>query len=97
MDWRIYKAIYDVSLHHHWLGTFFSDVEKASIPFMVIATAALWLLDRPGGPRKWKLAAGNALTSAAVAVFRMRTTPVSGSTSTSAAPTQTSQKTGPSA
>ena len=69
MDWRLYHGIYSLSLHHHWLGTFFSDVEMASIPFMVIATAALWLLDRPGGPRKWKLAAGNALTSAAVAVL----------------------------
>ena len=35
-------------------------------------------------------------TSAQVAVRRTRTTPVSGSTSTSAAATQTSQKTGPS-
>ena len=69
MDWRLYHGIYSVSLHHHWLGTFFSDVEKASIPFMVIATAALWLLDRPGGARKWKLASASALASAAVALL----------------------------
>ncbi len=36
MDWRIFKAIYDVSLHHHWVGTLFSDIEKASIPVMVV-------------------------------------------------------------
>jgi undecaprenyl-diphosphatase len=69
VDWRLFHAIYSLSLHHHWLGTFFSDVEKASIPFMVIATAALWLLDRPGGTRKWKLAAGSALTSADLALL----------------------------
>jgi undecaprenyl-diphosphatase len=69
MDWRVYKAIYDVSLDHHWIGTLFSDVEKASIPFMVVATAALWLLARPGGNRKWKLAAGSAFVSAAVALL----------------------------
>jgi undecaprenyl-diphosphatase len=69
MDWRLYHAIYDVSLHHHWLGTFFDDVEKASIPFMLVATVALWLLARPGGGRKWKLAAGNGLAAAAVALL----------------------------
>ena len=68
MDWRLYHAIYDVSLHHHWLGSAFDDVEKASIPFMVIVTVALWLLARPGGDRKWKLAAGSGLGAAAVAL-----------------------------
>ena len=69
MDWRLYHGIYSASLHHHWLGTLFSDVEKASIPFMVVVTAALWLLARPGGDRKWKLASGSALTAAALALL----------------------------
>lgn len=68
MDWRLYKAIYDVSLHHHWVGSFFSVVEKASIPAMVIATVALWFFARPGGDRKWKLAAGSGLAAAALAI-----------------------------
>jgi undecaprenyl-diphosphatase len=68
MDWRLYHAIYDVSLHHHWVGTLFNGIEKASIPFMVIATIALWFLARPGGDRKWKLAAGSGLGAAAVAL-----------------------------
>ena len=68
MDWRIYHAIYDVSLHHHWVGTLFSDVEKASIPFMVAVCVVLWLAARPGGSRKWKVAAGSALGAAALAV-----------------------------
>lgn len=68
MDWRLYHAIYSVSLHHHWVGTLFSDIEKASIPFMVVATAALWFLDRPGAIRRWKLASGTAFAAAAVAL-----------------------------
>ena len=67
MDWRIYKAIYDVSLHHHWVGSFFHAVEAASIPFMVVATAALWFISRPGGDRRWKLACANGFAAAALA------------------------------
>ena len=68
MTWQLYKAIYEVSLHHHWVGTLFSDIETASIPFMVVVTVGLWLLARPGGSPKWKLAATAALGSAAVAL-----------------------------
>jgi undecaprenyl-diphosphatase len=67
VDWRIYKAFYDVSLHHHWVGTLFSDIEKISIPLMVVITAALWFFSRPGGDRKWKLASGSGFASAALA------------------------------
>jgi undecaprenyl-diphosphatase len=67
MDWRVYKAIYDISLHHHWVGTVFHGIEQASIPFMVVATGALWFLSRPGGDRHWKLATANGFAAAAVA------------------------------
>jgi undecaprenyl-diphosphatase len=72
VDWGAYKAIYHVSTHHHWVGTVFSDVEKASIPFMVAVTVALWLFARPGGARKWKFAAGSALAAAGVALLANR-------------------------
>jgi undecaprenyl-diphosphatase len=68
MDWRLYHAMYDVSLHHHWVGTLFNAIEKASIPLMVVATIALWFLARPGGDRKWKLAAGSGFGAAAIAL-----------------------------
>jgi undecaprenyl-diphosphatase len=68
LDWHGYKAIYDVSLQHHAIGTAFSDIEKVSIPFMVVVTVGLWLLARPGGSEKWKLAAVSALGSAALAL-----------------------------
>jgi undecaprenyl-diphosphatase len=69
VDWRLYKDVYTVSLHHHWLGTAFSDLEKVSIPLMVVVTAALWLLARPGGDRKWKLASGSGFTAAVLALI----------------------------
>jgi len=68
LDWRFYKAIYEVSLHHHAIGTAFSDIEKVSIPVMVVVTVGLWLLARPGGSEKWKLAAVSGLGSAALAL-----------------------------
>ncbi|MCW2975795.1 MAG: bcrC [Actinomycetia bacterium] len=68
MDWRIFKAIYGISLHHHWVGSFFNVVENASIPGMVLATVALWFFARPGGDRKWKVAAGSGLAAAALAL-----------------------------
>ena len=68
MDWRIFHAIYSLSLRHHWLGSAFHAIEQVSLPFMVVVTAGLWFLARPGGDRKWKLAAANALAAAAVAV-----------------------------
>jgi undecaprenyl-diphosphatase len=67
LDWRLYKSIYGVSLHHHWVGTVFSDVEKVSIPLMVVMTGALWFFSRPGGDRKWKLACASGFASAALA------------------------------
>ena len=68
MDWRLYRAIYDLSLDHHWLGSFFHGIEQASIPFMVVVTMGLWLFARPGADRKWKLAAASGLLAAGVAL-----------------------------
>jgi membrane-associated phospholipid phosphatase len=68
VDWRLFHGIYDVSLDHHWVGSLFNGIEKASIPVMVIATVALWLLARPGGDRKWKLAAVSGLGAAVLAL-----------------------------
>ena len=47
MDWRLERAIYDVSLHHHWVGSLFHGVEQASIPVMVVLTGLLWFFSRP--------------------------------------------------
>jgi len=63
MDWRLYRAVYEVSLRHHWVGSLFHGIEQASIPLMVVVTAGLWVFARPGGSRKWKRAAGARYTT----------------------------------
>src|SRR5881396_1949381 len=46
-----------------------NQVENLAVPLIAIATFALWLLDRPGAERKWKLASATALASAAAALL----------------------------
>ena len=67
MDWRLEHAIYEVALHHHWVGSLFHGIEQSSIPVMVVITGVLWFLARPGGNRKWKVACACGYLSAAVA------------------------------
>ena len=69
MDYRIYHAINDFVARHGWLGRVLADVEKWAVPVVAVAVFALWLLARPGGPRKWKLACSAALASAALALL----------------------------
>ena len=67
MDWRLEHGIYDVSLHHHWVGSLFHGVEVVSIPLMVVVTGLLWFFSRPGDDRKWKLACASGFAAAALA------------------------------
>jgi len=67
MDWRLEHAIYNVSLHHHAVGSFFHGIEQVSIPLMVLLTGILWFFSRPGGDRKWKLACASGYLAAAIA------------------------------
>jgi undecaprenyl-diphosphatase len=69
VDWRIYHAINNFVVHHSWLGSLFKFVESYGTYLIGIAAVALWLLSRPGGDRKWKLVAGSALASAALALI----------------------------
>ena len=69
MDYRVYHAINDFVYHHSWLGRDLNDIEAWSVPVLAVATVALWLLARPGGQRKWKLASACALASAGLALL----------------------------
>lgn len=69
MDWGAYHAINVFVQHHAWLGSTFRVIESYGPYVIGIAAAALWLLARPGGNRKWKVAAGSALGSAALALL----------------------------
>jgi undecaprenyl-diphosphatase len=72
VDYRIYHAINQFVFHHAWLGRALNTIETWSVPVLAVATVALWLLARPGGARKWKLASACALGSAGVALLLNR-------------------------
>ncbi len=69
MDWRTYHAINRFVAHHAWLGRVFHGVETYGTIAIGVAAVALWFLARPGGSRKWKLAAGSALAAAALGLL----------------------------
>jgi len=69
MDYRVYHAINEFVYDHSWLGRGLNEVESWSVPVLAVATVALWLLARPGGQRKWKLASACALASAGLALL----------------------------
>jgi undecaprenyl-diphosphatase len=65
VDWRVYHSINDFVWRHHWLGSLFKAIETYGTILIAVAAVALWFFSRPGGDRKWKLAAGSALGAAA--------------------------------
>jgi undecaprenyl-diphosphatase len=69
VDYRLYHAINVFVADHAWLGRAGSFFEKWAVPLYALAAAGLWLLARPGGSSKWKLASASALASAALALL----------------------------
>lgn len=69
MDYRLYHAVNQFVLAHDWLGRGTAGIETWAVPLFALATCALWFLDRPFGPRKWKLASASGLASAALALL----------------------------
>jgi undecaprenyl-diphosphatase len=69
VDYRTYHAINQFVYHHDWIGRFLNSIETWFVPLFGLAAVALWLLDRPGPVRKWKLAAASALASAGLALL----------------------------
>jgi undecaprenyl-diphosphatase len=68
VDWRVYHSINDFVWRHHWLGSLFKAIETFGTILIAVAAFALWFFARPGGDRKWKLAAGSALGAAALGI-----------------------------
>jgi undecaprenyl-diphosphatase len=68
LDYRVYHAVNGFVAAHAWLGAEAAELETWSVPVFTAFTIGLWLLARPGGDRKWKLAAASALGSAALAL-----------------------------
>lgn len=69
MDWRAYHAVNVFVAHHSWLGRIFQFIETYGTYAIGVAAVCLWLLARPGGDRKWKVAAGSALGAAGLGLL----------------------------
>jgi membrane-associated phospholipid phosphatase len=69
VDYRLYHAINRFVADHAWLGRAGSAFEKWAVPVYAVAAIALWLLARPGGNPKWKLASASSLGAAALALL----------------------------
>jgi len=72
VDWRTFHAVNEFVWRHHWLGTAAKEMEQYGVPLFALAAFALWLLDRPGARRHWKLASACGLASGALALLLNR-------------------------
>jgi undecaprenyl-diphosphatase len=68
MDWAIFHAVNAGVATREWLEDPVTALADALVPLYALATVALWLLARPYGNPRWKLASASALTAAAVAL-----------------------------
>jgi undecaprenyl-diphosphatase len=69
VDFRVFHAIDTFVAHHEWIADGFGGIEATAPLAIALATAALWLLARPGPERKWKLASASALASGALGLL----------------------------
>lgn len=68
MDWRIFHALNHELAGHRTAQDAVRNFNSYAIFVLVIAAAALWLLDRPGTTPHFKLAAAAAGTAAVIAI-----------------------------
>lgn len=68
MDWAIFHAVNAGVATREWLEDPVTALADALVPLYALATVALWLLARPYGNPRWKLASASALVAAAVAL-----------------------------
>src|SRR5439155_22384758 len=66
VDYLLYHAVNAFMRHHHGLELAAMDIETAAVILIAVAAFALWLLARPGGSLRWKLASASALAAAAL-------------------------------
>ncbi len=69
MDWRLYHWLNGIDRHHTWLPHAFNVVESIGPVVIGVAAFGLWLLARPGGSSRWKLASASALAAAGLGLL----------------------------
>ncbi len=67
IDWSLFHSLNSSLQGHDTIAdALASFVDTWAVPVFVLAFFALWLLDRPGSPSRWKVAVLSGLASAAV-------------------------------
>ena len=69
MDFRVFHFLNGLLAGHGHLQQVVVDFSTWSVPIFAAATAGLWLLARPYGSTRWKLAASSALASAGLGLL----------------------------
>jgi len=69
IDWSLFHTVNSGVALHDWLEDPVTVLAGLAVPLYAVATLALWLLDRPYGRLKWKLASASALGAAALALL----------------------------
>ena len=69
VDWTLFHLVNGSLRGHDGLQDVIEGWGTLSVPLFVVATFGLWLLARPLGALRWKLATANALAAAAVAML----------------------------
>jgi membrane-associated phospholipid phosphatase len=64
----LFHAVNDAVATRDWLEDPVTVLADAAVPLYALATVGLWLLARPYGNPRWKLASSSALVAAAVAL-----------------------------
>jgi len=68
IDWTIFHAVNAGVATRDWLEDPVTALADAAVPLYAAATVTLWLLARPYGNPRWKLASTSALIASAIAL-----------------------------
>jgi undecaprenyl-diphosphatase len=69
MDWTLFHALNAGVASRDWLEDPVTALAALAVPLYAATTVALWLLARPYGDARWKLACTSGLAAAAVALL----------------------------
>jgi membrane-associated phospholipid phosphatase len=69
VDWQVAHALNAFAYRQHWIGSAFHQIESYGVVLFGVAAFALWLLDRPGDRRHWKVASAFGLASGALGLL----------------------------
>lgn len=69
IDWSVFHALNGLTRGDDPAQDVIELFASAAVLAFAVATVALWLGDRPGGPLRWRLASGSALAAAGLGLL----------------------------